>query len=142
MSVRLKMVAKAVALAGALGLASGHASAQNPVLKTAMQDKLAHAHVVLEALVAGDFDRMSRSAEALGRISEMEIMTWQSAPTAEYRNQANAFLLSMHGLREAAHARNGGAALRSYLALVTSCAGCHAHVRSARVVSFQAPAVR
>jgi hypothetical protein len=123
----------------AIGLAllfvSGQSSAQNPTLKTAMRDKLGHTHRLLEAIVDEDYAKMARAADALGRISETEIASWQAAPSPEYVKQATSFLLSVRGLREAAAKKSLDAAAAEYTNLVSSCTRCHAHVRHYRTVS-------
>ena len=139
MSFRLKAFALGMLL---LALASGHSSAQNPTLKTAMRDKLVNAQRLLEAVVAVDYVAIDRSAAALSRISETEIGSWQSGPQPEYLNQAMLFLSSVQGLREAAGKRDINAALTEYTGLVSSCARCHAHVRRSRVISFEIPSRR
>ena len=133
MSVRLKILAVGVIVV----LASGHSAAQNPTLKTAMREKLSNAQGLLEAVVRADYAAMTRSVDALGRISEIEIGTWQAAPAPEYLKQATQFLMSVQGLRKAAEERNVDAALNEYTALISSCTRCHAFVRRARLVMFE-----
>ena len=130
----------ALALATALLVASAQSSAQNPTLKTAMRDKLVHTQRLLEAVVLADYAAIGRSAEALARISDTEIIAWQDGAPPEYRRQAALFVFSVRGLREAAAKRNIDATLAEYTALVSSCTRCHAHVRGSRVVVFELPA--
>lgn len=137
MALRLKTLALGAILAIAFG--AGSSPAQNPTLKTAMHDKLVHAQPLLEALVAGDFAAIGRSANALGQISETEIASWQVGAHPEYRQQAKSFVLAVQGLRDAARKRDLDAAMAGYTALVSSCARCHAHVRQSRFVHFESP---
>jgi hypothetical protein len=117
-------------------------TAQNPTLKTAMRDKLVNAQGLLEAVVAADYIAIDRGVNALSRITETEIASWQVGAPPEYRKQAMSFVRAVQGLHEAAAKRDIDAALTEYTALVSSCTRCHAHVRSARVVSFEAPPLR
>jgi cytochrome c556 len=137
MSFRLKVLALAAILV--LAFAAGYSSAQNPTLKTAMRDKLVNAQPLLEAVVRADYAAIDRAANALSRISETEIASWQVGAPPEYRKQAMAFVGSVQGLHDAAAKRDINAALAEYTALVSSCTRCHAYVRSSRVVSFEAP---
>lgn len=135
MSFRLKVLALAVLLV--LAFASGYSSAQNPTLKTAMREKLANTQPLLEAVVTADYAAIDRGVNALSRISETEIASWQAGASPEYRKQAMAFVRSVQGLHAAAAKRDIDAALAEFTALVSSCTRCHAHVRSLRTVSFE-----
>jgi cytochrome c556 len=128
-----------LALVAALVVASAHASAQNPTLRTAMRDKLAHTQRLLEAVVTADYAAVGRSAEALGKISDTEIIAWQDGAQPEYRRQAALFAFSVRGLRDAARRRNIDAVLAEFTTLVSSCTRCHAHVRGSRVIAFEIP---
>lgn len=140
MSVRVKVLALTAVLVFAF--AAGYSSAQNPTLHTAMRIKLQNAQPLLQAVVTADFAAIGRSADALNRISETEIASWQVNAQPEYRKQAMSFVLAVQGLRDAAAKRDIDAALAEYTALVSSCTRCHAHVRRSRVVSFEAPPFR
>ena len=137
MSVRVTLLALLAAFVFAS--TAGYSSAQNPTLKTAMRTKLLSAQPLLKAVVAADFVAIGKSADALNRISETEIASWQVNPQPEYTKQAMSFLLAVQGLRDAAAKRDIDAALAEYTDLVSSCTRCHAHVRRSRVVSFEAP---
>ena len=140
MSFGVKLLALAAVLVFAF--ASGYSSAQNPTLQTAMRTKLFNAQPLFEAVVTADFGAIGRSAEALSRISETEIASWHVGAQPEYRKQAMSFLRSVQGLREAAAKGDIDAALAEYKELVSSCTRCHAHIRSPRAVSFEAPPLR
>jgi hypothetical protein len=92
--------------------------------------------------VIADFAAIDRSAEALSRISDTEIATWQVGALPEYRKQAMSFVLSVRAVREAAAKRDIDTALAEYTALVSSCTRCHAHARRSLVVSFEPPLFR
>ncbi|MEQ1573776.1 MAG: hypothetical protein ABL993_05970 [Vicinamibacterales bacterium] len=131
MSLRLK----AFALAAALTLVPGHSDAQAPTLRTAMREKLANAQQLLEAVVRADFPAISRSADRLSRINDVEIASWQAVAQPAYTEQASRFLLSVQKLREAAANGNSQAATDEYAILVSSCVRCHQYVRNSRMVS-------
>ena len=135
MSFRLKILALAAILM--LAFAAGYSSAQNPTLKTVMREKLVNAQQLLEAVVTADYAAIDRSANALSRITETEIATWQVGASPEYRKQAMSFVRSVQGIHDAAARRDIEAALAEYTALVSSCTRCHAHIRSLRTVSFE-----
>ena len=132
----------ALALLTMFLLAAGHSSAQNPTLKTAMRDKLVNSQALLRAVVTADYPTIIRSTDALSRISVTEIASWQVGAQPEYRNQAMQFVSAVQGLRHAAASKDIDAALTAYTALVSSCTRCHAHVRTARTISFEPPPVR
>lgn len=130
----------------ALGLAflltSGQATAQNPTMKTIMRAKLANTQRLLESLVAADYAGIRRDADALSRITEKEIVSWQMGVQPEYAKQATFFVLSVRGLQEAAANRNIDAAVHEYTTLISSCTRCHVHVRRTRSVNYQPRPVR
>jgi hypothetical protein len=128
-------------LAVALLITSGQTSAQNPTMKSIMREKLTRSQQLLEAVVGADFAAIGRSADALSRITETEIVSWQLAAQPEYAKQATFFVLSVRGLQEAASSRNLDKAIFEYTTLVASCARCHAHARRLKTVSFEPPAL-
>ena len=136
MSFRLKVLALAAILV--LAFAAGYSSAQNPTLKTVMRDKLVNTQQLLEAVVTADYAAIDRGTNALSRISETEIATWQVGASPEYRKQAMSFVRSVQGIDDAAAKHDIDAVLAEYTALVSSCTRCHAHIRSLRTVSFEA----
>jgi hypothetical protein len=133
--------AHTVLILGVLLLSTpGHAAAQNPTLKTLMHAKLLNTQRLFESLVTADYAGLKRDADALSRITEKEIVSWQMGVQAEYAKQATFFVLSVRGLQEAAANRNIDAALHEYTTLTSSCVHCHAHVRRIKTVRSGAPA--
>jgi hypothetical protein len=118
-------------------LTPGHATAQSPTMRTMMQAKLTNSQRLLESLVTVDYAAIQRDADALSRITEREIVSWQLGAQPEYAKQATFFVLSVRGLQEAAASRNIDKAIHEYATLVSSCTRCHAHVRRARTVTHQ-----
>jgi cytochrome c556 len=122
------LILASVMVAGAAGDAG--VSAQSPALQAAMQQKLANAQSLLEAVVKADYPAVARYAEPLSRISEAEIALWQTPQEPEYAEQARLFLLAVRGLREEAGAGNIAAVSDHYTTLISTCIACHAYVRS------------
>lgn len=117
-------------------LGSAGPSAQSPTLKTEMREKLTNAQQLLGAVVTADYAGIDRYAERLSRISYTEVSSWQSAAQPDYVRQAELFLLSVKGLREAAASRDMASASAQYTTMVSSCVQCHANVRRSRAVSL------
>ena len=102
-------------------------------MQAIMRSKLANTQSLLKAIVTADYKEIDRSALALSRISEMEIVSWQNPPKPDYTAQAMLFMSSVDGLREAARRRDLEAVGAEYSALVSTCIHCHTYVRDARV---------
>jgi len=122
----------AVALA-VLAIAAVQQTPRETRMQTIMRSKLANAQSMLKGIATADYREIDRSAEALSRISEAEIVSWQNPPKPEYTTQAMVFMTSVDGLREAAQRRDMSAVGTEYSALVSSCIRCHTYVRDARV---------
>jgi hypothetical protein len=70
-------------------------------MREIMRTKLSNAQVLLQAIVTVNYKDIDRSAAALNRISEMEIVSWQNPPRREYTEQAMLFIASVDDLRAA-----------------------------------------
>jgi cytochrome c556 len=97
-----------------------------------MREKLDATQRLLQAIVTVDYAGMTKHSDALGRISEAEIASWQRVAEAEYTKHATAFLLSVNGLRDAAAAKDVDTAAAEYTTLVSICLGCHKYIRRFR----------
>ena len=128
---RLTLVGIALLAVVAVRPASGDARMQE-----IMRNKLSNTQVLLKAIVTSNFKEIDRAAGALRRISEMEIVFWQTPPRPEYTDQAMMFLLSVQDLREAAARHDMAAAGDAYAALVSTCVHCHTYIRDARRASL------
>lgn len=106
------------------------AAAQQRALQGQMREKLTHAQGLLDALVRGDFPMIASHADALSRVSETEIGTWQTPARPEYTALAVEFVQAVAAIRASAAARDLDDALGAYTKLVSSCTRCHEHVRS------------
>ena len=105
-------------------------------MQAVMRTKLANTQSLLSAIVTSDYREIDRAAAALGRISEMEIVSWQNPPRPEYTEQAMLFLTTVDGLRAAGAAHNLDRVGAEYSTLVATCLHCHTYVRDARRASM------
>jgi hypothetical protein len=116
-----------------------HPGAQAPALSAVMQEKAENAQQLLRPLVLGDFGGIAEYTERLGRLTSTEVGSWEARPDTTYLQHANAFIESVHDLREAARVRDVQRASAAYGALVSSCVSCHQLVGKGRLVSLTPP---
>ncbi len=128
---RLALLGVVLLVAVAARPASGDARMQE-----IMRTKLSNTQALLKAIVTNDYKEIDREAAALGRISEMEIVSWQNPPKREYTEQAMLFMSSVDDLREASRRHDIEAVGAAYSTLITTCVHCHAYVRDARQASL------
>jgi hypothetical protein len=128
---RLALLGVVLLLAVAARPASGDARMQE-----IMRTKLANTQALLKAIVTNDYKEIDRAAAGLGRISEMEIVSWQNPPKREYTDQAMLFMSSVDDLRESSQRRDIEGVGAAYSALITTCVHCHAYVRDARIAGM------
>lgn len=108
-------------------------------MREIMRTKLSNAQALLQAIVTVNYKDIDRSAAALNRISEMEIVSWQNPPKREYTDQAMLFITSVEDLRAASRKHDIEGVGAAYSTLITTCVHCHAYVRDARVASLMFP---
>jgi cytochrome c556 len=108
-------------------------------MQAIMRTKLSNTQALLKAIVTTDFKEIDRAASALGRINEMEIVSWQNPPRREYVQQAMLFMSSVDDLRAASQRHDIEGVGGAYTTLVTTCVHCHAYVRDARSASLRLP---
>ena len=95
-------------------------------MQAIMRTKLSSTQALLKAIVTTNYKEIDGAASALGRINEMEMVSWQNPPKREYTEQAMLFMSSVDDLREAAQRRNIEAVGAAYSALITtSCGSTH-----------------
>src|SRR5689334_14117465 len=70
-------------------------------MRAVMHTKLLNTQALLKAIVNADYADIDRAAAGLARISETEIVSWQSPPKREYTEQAMVFMSSVDDLRAA-----------------------------------------
>jgi len=115
--------------------------AADPPMRAIMQTKLVNAQALLKAIVTANYADIDRAANALDRISEAEIVSWQNPPKPEYVKQAMLFMTSVDDLRQAGQKRDIRAVGDAYANLVATCVHCHFYVRDARAASLTIPGV-
>jgi hypothetical protein len=108
-------------------------------MQTIMRTKLSNTQALLKAIVTTDYKEIDRAASALGRINEMEIVSWQNPPRREYVEQAMLFMSSVDDLRAASQRHDIEGVGAAYSTLVTTCVHCHTYVRDARSASLRLP---
>jgi cytochrome c553 len=121
---------------GMLVMVTVQPSAGDARLQTIMRTKLSNTQVLLKAIVTTDYGEIDRAAAALSRISEAEIVSWQSPPRAEYTDQAMLFMTSVTEIRAAAKRHDIQAVGDEYSTLVSTCIRCHTYVRDARLAAL------
>jgi hypothetical protein len=109
-------------------------------LQAIMRTKLSNTQSLLKAIVTTDYKEIDRAADALSRINEMEIVSWQTSPKREYTRQATLFMTAVDDLRDASKRHDIEGVGGAYSALITTCVHCHAFVRDARTASLALPA--
>ena len=105
-------------------------------MREIMRTKLSNAQTLLQAIVTANYKDIDRSASALNRISEMEIVSWQNPPRREYTEQAMLFIAAIDDLRTASQKHDIEDVGNAYSTLINTCVHCHAYVRDARVASL------
>ena len=105
-------------------------------MQAIMRTKLSSTQALLKAIVTTNYREIDGAASALGRINEMEMVSWQNPPKREYTEQAMLFMSSVDDLREASKRHDIEGVGGAYTTLVTTCVHCHAYVRDARSVSL------
>jgi hypothetical protein len=132
----------AFAAAGLIALIAGHGLAQPPKPDTsdslpippeseAMKAKRQHAHAILDALTAGDYDALRRNAEVMKLIADMRVFA-SAYKTDEYRYQAQVFKHAADDMLKAAKAKNRDAAAMAYGDMTRTCVKCHEHFRGVK----------
>jgi len=134
MPLRLNMLV----LGLVLGFGVVQPSAQTP-LQMVMREKLASAQRLFGDVVRADYEAMDRNAAVLGQISETEIASWQARSNPDYIRNAQLFLDSVRGLREAALRKDSEAVRQRHISLISSCLRCHSYVRDTRAASAALP---
>jgi hypothetical protein len=108
-------------------------------MQAIMRTKLSNTQALLKAIVTTDYKEIDRAADALSRINEMEIVSWQTSPKREYTRQAMLFMTAVDDLRDASKRHDIEGAGGAYSTLITTCVHCHAFVRDARSASVGLP---
>jgi hypothetical protein len=95
-----------------------------------MEKKLQYTQNILAGLTQGDFNKISKNAEAMRFVGYLE--KWERARTPEYKRQVQYFELANEELMRQASAKNIDGATLAYYQLTVSCVHCHQVVRESK----------
>jgi|SRR5208337_2437031 len=120
-----------LALAVVLPVVSGHADDPKATLKGLMLKKLENSQKVLEGIALNDFDKVSKHADDLIRISKAT--EFKVLKTPQYEMYSNEFRRTAETMIQEAKAKNLDGAALAYVELTLTCVKCHKHVREVRM---------
>jgi len=121
----------ALALLAAVPVLSSHGEEQPAGLKMLMTKKLENSQKVLEGIALNDFDKITKHAEELIRISKAA--EFKVLKTPQYELYSNEFRRSAESLIQNAKEKNLDGAALSYVDMTLTCVRCHKHVREVRM---------
>ncbi len=120
-----------------IGLVAGRAmTVQDPDLQNVMKAKMQHLHSVLEGLALEDFDRITKGAQNLGRLSRAN--AWNIHKTPEYLKFSRDFQDLADAMAINAAAKKLEAVTLDYVQMTMICVKCHTHTRK-QGVAFNLP---
>ncbi len=96
-----------------------------------MRAKLVHSQNVVEGLVRGDFDKISKGAQEMSLLSLA--VTWQVLQTPQYIEYSKKFRTAANALSEAAREKNLDRATKEYNVVLQRCVECHKYLRDVRM---------
>jgi hypothetical protein len=102
-----------------------------------MREKLKHSQILLEGLAINDFDKITKSAEELIRISNAA--EWVALKTPQYEVHTNNFRRAAETIIKKAKEKNLDGATLGYVDMTVTCVRCHQHTREVRDTSFNSP---
>lgn len=102
-------------------------------LRIFMRAKLKHSQNVLDGLVTGDFDKITKGAQEMSLLSLAA--SWQVLQTPEYLDYSRKFRVAADALSEAAKKKNLDEATSSYNRVTLRCVECHKYVRGVRMAN-------
>lgn len=119
------------------------ALAEEPAPRTqnVMQAKLAHTRNLIEALVANDFETLSKQAEEMAAVTRLA--AWSKNDSPAYQAESFEFENKLHLLRELAQKENTRGAALACVTLTLNCVDCHQTMRAngQRLGDIRVPAV-
>jgi hypothetical protein len=110
---------------------------QSETVREIMEEKLDHAHGILEALIFEDFDEIEANAAWLGLLAEAA--EWHVYQTPDYTRYSTEFFKSVGALGEAAKKKDLEGAAAAYADMTTKCVRCHKYVRGVRHAAVRTP---
>lgn len=122
-----------------LSLLAGGAAApgQTVATKHVMQEKLAHTHHILEALMTSNMAMLHQASDALARVPQQ--LGWMVLKTPDYQRYSSAFVNATQALVAAADERDLDAAAVHYAAMTMTCYQCHRYLKNARIAALELP---
>jgi hypothetical protein len=105
-------------------------SQENSGVQQLMQRKRDLAHMLLDAIVLEEFNRIDKCADALIRLSEAA--EWQVIQTPRYLQYSGDFQEAAEKLGKNARARNLDGSAFAYMSMTLSCVRCHEYIRETR----------
>ena len=109
--------------------------AQTVATRTVMQEKLAHTHHILEALMTSNMAVLHQASDALARVPQQ--LGWMVLKTPEYQRYSSAFVNATQALVAAADERDLDAAAVHYAAMTMTCYQCHRYLKNARIADLE-----
>jgi hypothetical protein len=110
--------------------ANGIAQKQPSNLGKIMTEKLDKSKLLLEGIALADFDKISRSADALIQLSKTA--DWFVYKTPRYEVHSNEFRRAAETIVQKARDKNLDGVTLAYFDLTMSCVRCHQYVREVR----------
>lgn len=99
-------------------------------LSKLMQEKLDRSKLLLEGIALADFNKISRSADALIQLSKTA--EWFVYKTPRYELHSNEFRRAAENIVQKAKDKNLDGVTLGYFDLTMSCVRCHQYVREVR----------
>lgn len=117
-----------VLLVGAGGDLLAQTAAQR--LSQLMADKLRASQKLMEGIALADYDKITKSADDLIRISNSA--EWFALKTPRYELHSNEFRRSAEVIVQKARVKNLDGVALAYVDMMMSCVRCHQYVREVR----------
>ncbi len=117
-------------------LIATHAGSAQPSgkLEDFMRVKLQHSQNVVEGLVLGDFDKITKNSQEMSLLSLAA--SWQVLQTPQYLEHSRKFRSAADSLTAAAKKKNLDKATEAYNLVTLRCVECHKYVRDVRMASL------
>jgi hypothetical protein len=131
MNAKWSNIVAAALMAVTASAALGARSAQGPELRGVMQQKLSHAHKILDAVVTSDWAALDENVKAMEQLTKDP--RWMALRYPEYAQQSSAFVRAVQDLKIAASRRDLARTPDAFAALTLKCVECHRYLARARM---------
>lgn len=108
---------------------------QSPALGSVMQQKLAHAQKLLEAVVTSDWPALESHSRELEQLTRDR--RWMVLKYPEYAQHGAAFASAVQTLHQAAVHRDLDESSKAYVAVTLACVDCHQYLARQRIARVQ-----